>query len=75
MTTSTARLISEATAKVLLQDLMRLVDAHHGLILAEGPPPRTAAEFRSPTRDAAFVLAFHASKQQLIKRRPLDWTT
>jgi hypothetical protein len=56
------QLVSEETAKVLLQDLMRLVHAHHGLILAEGPPPRTAAEFRVPTRDAAFVLALQASQ-------------
>ena len=54
--------ITVARAKVLLHDLMRLVGARQGLILAEGPPPRTAAEFSSPTRDGTFVFSIHETE-------------
>ena len=50
-------LVTDNAAKVLLDDLMRLMGAHRGLILAEGPPPRTEAEFAVAERAPAFVFS------------------
>lgn len=50
-------LVTENAAKVLLDDLMRLVGAHRGLILAEGPPPRIEAEFAVAEQDPTFVFS------------------